>query len=151
MAGYNRVILIGNLTKDPEVRYTPKGTAVADLRMAVSRKSKDKDEVCYIDVVVWEKQAELCGEYLRKGSQFLAEGRLVLEEWENKEKQRVSRHRVVAERIQFLGSPKGAGGGPGVGGRAPSDDAPMPSRDAGPVESDPPGDRMGGDDDNLPF
>jgi single-strand DNA-binding protein len=148
MAGYNRVILIGNLTKDPEVRYTPKGTAVADLRMAVSRKNKDKDEVCFIDVVVWEKQAELCGEYLRKGSQFLVEGRLVLEEWENKEKQRVSRHRVVAERIQFLGSPKGPGSG---AGRGPAEDAPPPSRDSGHFESDPPGDRMGADDDNLPF
>lgn len=140
MAGYNRVILIGNLTKDPEVRYTPKGTAVADLRLAVNRKTKDREEVCYIDIVVWEKQAETCGEYLRRGSQVLIEGRLVFEEWENKEKNKVSRHRVVAERVQFLGAPKGGGGG-------------VAAREQGPMaEPEPVGPApAGADDDNLPF
>lgn len=112
MASYNKVILIGNLTKDPELRYTPQGTAVVNLRMAVNRKFKDKnqelkDEVCFITAVVWDKQAETCNQYLRKGSQLLVEGRLQSRTWEDTAGQKRSVVEVRAERVQFLGAPAG--------------------------------------------
>lgn len=112
MANFNKVLLIGNLTKDPELRYTPQGTAVANLRMAVNRKFKDKnqelkEEVCFITVVVWDKQAETCNQYLRKGSQLLAEGRLQSRSWEDNAGQKRNVIEVRAERVQFLGSPSG--------------------------------------------
>ncbi|MGQ9661947.1 MAG: single-stranded DNA-binding protein [Kiritimatiellia bacterium] len=112
MASLNRVLLIGNLVRDPEVRYTPKGQAVSDLRLAVTRQYKSaegeqKGETCYLDVVVWGRQAETCGEYLKRGSPVLVEGRLQQDEWE-KEGQKFSRLRVVAERVQFLSGPRGA-------------------------------------------
>lgn len=127
MASLNRVFLIGNLTRDPEVRFLSSGTAVADLRMAVSRKFKtqsgeDREETCFVDVVVWGRQAENCGEYLKKGSQAFIEGRLKLDEWE-KNGQKQSRIRVVAERVQFLGAPRRGAefkdAGEGRGARAP--------------------------------
>ena len=102
----NRVILAGNLTKDPELRYLPNGTAVTVLRIAVNRRFKgrsgDVDETCFVDVKVYGKQAESCGEYLSKGRNVLVEGRLRLEEW-NTEGGRRSKHVVVADRVQFLG------------------------------------------------
>jgi len=102
----NRVILAGNLTKDPELRYLPNGTAVTVLRIAVNRRFKgrsgDVDETCFVDVKVYGKQAENCGEYLSKGRNVLVEGRLRLEEW-NTEGGRRSKHVVVADRVQFLG------------------------------------------------
>jgi len=106
MASLNRVILMGNLTKDPEVRFTPAGTAVGDLRLAVNRKFKtadgqNRDETCYVGITVWGRQAETCAEYLRKGSSVLVEGRLKYDEWE-KDGQKLSRLSVVAERVQFL-------------------------------------------------
>ena len=111
MASYNKVILVGNLTRDPELRYTPSGTAVANLRLAVNRKFRDKaqqlkDETCFITVVVWSKQAETCSQYLHKGSSMLVEGRLQSRAWEDTQtgKQR-SVIEVLAERVQFLGSP----------------------------------------------
>jgi len=110
MASLNKVFLIGNLTKDPEVRYTPAGKAVGDLRMAVNRKYKtadgqERDETCFVGIVVWGRQAETCGEYLRKGSPVMVEGRLHYEEWE-KDGKKNNRLRVVAERVQFMGGPK---------------------------------------------
>jgi len=112
MANFNKVLLIGNLTKDPELRYTPQGTAVVNLRLAVNRKFKDKnqewkDEVCYVTVVVWDKQAETCNQYLKKGSQVFAEGRLQSRSWEDATGQKRNVLEVRAERIQFLGSPAG--------------------------------------------
>ncbi|HOU36015.1 MAG TPA: single-stranded DNA-binding protein [Candidatus Omnitrophota bacterium] len=113
MASYNKVILVGNLTRDPELRYTPSGTAVANLRLAVNRKFRDKaqqlkDETCFINVVVWSKQAETCNQYLHKGSSLLVEGRLQSRAWEDTQtgKQR-SVIEVLAERVQFLGAPGG--------------------------------------------
>jgi len=90
MASLNKVFLIGNLTKQPELRYTPSGTAVADLRLAVNRNyttqgGEKREEVCFLTVVVWGKQAESCGEYLDKGSPILVEGRLQTREWEAKD------------------------------------------------------------------
>lgn len=109
MASFNKVLLIGNLTKDPELRYTPQGTAVVNLRMAVNRKFRDKnqelkEEVCFVTAVVWNKQAETCNQYLHKGSPVLVEGRLQSRSWEDNSGQKRSVLEVRAERVQFLGA-----------------------------------------------
>lgn len=151
MATLNRVFLIGNLTRDPEVRYVPSGTAVADLRMAINRKyrlqsGEDREETCFVNVVVWGKQGESCGHYLRKGSPVFVEGRLQYEEWE-KEGQKNSRLRVVADRVQFLGSSRRGSetefGDAREESGAAATEASAPSAPAAPAG--------GGDDDNLPF
>jgi single-strand DNA-binding protein len=108
MASLNKVFLIGNLTKPPELRYTPSGTAVADLRLAVNRNyttqgGEKREETCFLTVVVWGKQAESCGEYLDKGSPILVEGRLQTREWEAKDGGKRTVIEVVAERVQFMG------------------------------------------------
>jgi single-strand DNA-binding protein len=109
MVGYNKVILMGNLTRDPELRYIPNGTAVATLRLAVNNRYRQgdewKDDVCFVDVTVWGKQAENCNEYLSKGSGVLVEGRLSYRTWESEEGQTRSKHEVVANTVRFL--PKG--------------------------------------------
>ena len=110
MASYNKVLLMGNLTKDPELRYTPQGTAVANLRLAVNRKFRNKnqelkEEVCFITAVVWNKQAETCNQYLQKGRPVFVEGRLQSRSWEDNAGQKRSVIEVRAERVQFLGSP----------------------------------------------
>lgn len=107
MANYNKVLLIGNLTRDPELRYTPQGTAVVNLRMAVNRRFKDrnqelKEETCFLTVVVWDKQAETCNQYLRKGSPIFVEGRLQSRSWEDNSGQKRNVIEVRAERVQFL-------------------------------------------------
>jgi len=107
VASLNRVILAGNLTRDPEIRYTPNGKAVGDLRLAITTKFKENEDTCFVDVTVWDRQAETCGEYLSKGSPILVEGRLKFDEWE-KDGQKRNRLSVVASRVQFLGSPRGA-------------------------------------------
>jgi len=109
MASYNKVLLMGNLTKDPELRYTPQGTAVANLRMAVNRKYRNKDqelkeEVCFITAVVWNKQAETCNQYLHKGSSVFVEGRLQSRNWEDNTGAKRSVIEVRAERVQFMGA-----------------------------------------------
>jgi len=119
MASMNKVFLIGNLTRPPELRYTPSGTAVADLRIAVNRNyttqgGEKRDETCFLTVIVWAKQAETCGEYLDKGSPILVEGRLQTRDWETKDGQKRSVVEVVAERVQFMGRGKMAGAPPGV-------------------------------------
>ena len=157
MASLNRVFLIGNLTKDPEVRYIPSGTAVGDLSMAVTERFKNKEgvpteTVCYIDVVVWARQAETCAEYLRKGSPVMVEGRLQLDKWKTKEGENRSKLRVRADVVQFLGSPRGGaardgtetdGAAPASGGVA-AGVSEEPEGPSGPQPS-------AGDDDNLPF
>jgi single-strand DNA-binding protein len=115
MASLNKVLLIGNLTRDPEVRYTPKGTAVCDMAIAVNRKwhdeSGDHEEVTYLDITVWGKQAESCGQYLARGRPVFIEGRLQMEVWEDKTTgQKRSKIKVVADQVQFLGSPNRDGG-----------------------------------------
>ena len=109
MASLNRVLLIGNLTKDPELRYIPSGTPVANLRLAVNSTFKDqtgqrKEETCFVTVVVWAKQAELCHQYLKKGRSVFVEGRLLYRTWEAEGKTR-SIMEVRADRVQFMGSP----------------------------------------------
>jgi len=121
MASYNRVLLMGNLTRNPEIRYTPSGTAVADLGLAINENFKNKagetvEQTCFVDVVVWGRQAETSAEYLHKGSPVFVEGRLQLDQWENQQGEKRSKLRVRADRVQFLGSPgKGAeyAAGPG--------------------------------------
>ncbi len=117
MASFNKVLLIGNLTKDPELRYTPQGTAVVNLRMAVNRKFKDKnqelkEEVCFITAVAWNKQAETCNQYLHKGSPLLVEGRLQSRSWEDNAGQKRNVIEVRAERVQFLGGAQSSKGAP---------------------------------------
>ena len=109
MAGINKVFLMGNLTRDPEVRYLQSGTAVSDFDIAVNRKYRDrsgemKEETLFIRIVAWERNAEFCGEYLKKGRRILVEGRLRLDQWEGKDGTKRSRMEVVAERFYFVDS-----------------------------------------------
>ena len=117
MASFNKVILVGNLTRDPELRYTPKGTAIAKIGLAVNRvwtneAGEKKEEVTFVDVDVFGRTAENVGQYMRKGRPILIEGRLRLDQWDDKQTgQKKSRLGVVAVTVQFLGSPGGAEGG----------------------------------------
>lgn len=109
--GLNRVFLIGNLTRDPELRYTPNNTAVADMGLAVNRTYQDQsgesqEDTTFVDITAWGRQAENCSQYLAKGSPIFVEGRLTFESWENNEGQRRSKLKVTAQRIDFLGSGK---------------------------------------------
>jgi len=110
MAGYNRIILIGNLVDDPKLRYTPSTSPVANFRLAVNTRFRSanaegpQDETLFIDIVVFGKQAETCTQYLTKGRQVLVEGRLRIRSWEGKDNQRHTRTEVLAERVQFLGA-----------------------------------------------
>ena len=124
MSSFNRVILLGNLTRDPQVRYTPGGTAVAELGLAINRTWFDqktnsrRDETTFVDVTLWGRQAEVAGEYLAKGRQVLIEGRLHLDSWEDKESgQKRSKLKVVCENMRMVGG-RGEGGGGGGGGRS---------------------------------
>jgi len=109
MASLNKVLLMGNLTKDPELRYTPQGSAVVNLRLAVNRRFRNKnqelkEETCFITAVVWNKQAEACNQYLHKGSPCFVEGRLQSRSWEDNTGQKRNVIEVRAERVQFLGA-----------------------------------------------
>lgn len=121
-ASFNRVVLVGNLTRDPELRYTPSGTAVTELGLAMNDRRKNAngewiDETTFVDVTLWARQAEVANEYLSKGSSVLIEGRLKLDTWET-DGQKRSKLRVVGERMQMLSGSSGGGGG--GGGRGPS-------------------------------
>ena len=173
MASFNRVILLGNLTRDPELRFTPAGQAIVEFGLAVNRRYKtrdsgeDREETCFVNITVWGNQAKPCADYLRKGSQALVEGRLKYDEWE-KDGQKRSRLSVTASRVQFLGSPRGAefqDGPQGAAAQAPTPSSPTPSSPApsSPAPSEPapsepatgggdmPARSESGDDDNLPF
>lgn len=120
-AGVNKVIAIGHLGKDPEVRYTPSGQAVANFNIAVSESWNDKqgqrqERTEWIRIVVWGKTAELCGEYLAKGRQVYLEGKLQTREWNDRDGNKKWTTEVVANTVQFLGSREGGGGGGGSGG-----------------------------------
>ena len=122
---YNKIILIGNLTRDPEMRYTPQGTSVCNFGLAVNRKYKQgeemKEEVTFINIVVFGKQADTCGQYLNKGSAVLIEGRLQERRWETEEGQKRSKHEVVAQNVRFLSKKQGSSdidSFGGVGGEA---------------------------------
>jgi single-strand DNA-binding protein len=154
MASFNKVILLGNLTRDPEVRYTPKGSAVCDLGLAVNRaytldNGEKREEVTYVDVVLWARLAEIAGEYLKKGRPVFIEGRLQLDTWDDKTSgQKRSKLRVIGETMQLLGSrPGGAGGGSGEGDEersAPRGKPSAPPKAAAAAAAEP-------DDDEIPF
>ena len=145
MASYNKVMLLGNCTRDPEVKYTPKGTAVTDLGLAVNRvytadNGEKREETTFVDVTMWGRQAEVAGEYLKKGRPVFIEGRLQLDTWDDKQTgQKRSKLRVVCENFQLLGSRDGGGEGGGgarsSGGSRPSKSAPA-SGDSGPADDD---------------
>ena len=117
MASFNKVLLLGNLTRDPEIRYTPKGSAVCDLGIALNRQytlenGERREEVTYVDVVLWARLAEIAAEYLKKGRPVFIEGRLQLDTWDDKQSgQKRSKLRVIGETMQLLGSRGGGGGG----------------------------------------
>jgi single-strand DNA-binding protein len=152
MASFNKVILLGNLTRDPEVRYTPKGSAVCDLGIAVNRQytldnGEKREEVTYVDVVLWARLAEIAGEYLRKGRPVFIEGRLQLDTWDDKQSgQKRSKLRVIGETMQLLGSrPSGVGGAAEAGDEG--------SRSSGKPSAPPPkaAATAAPDDDEIPF
>jgi single-strand DNA-binding protein len=125
MASLNKVMLIGNLTRDPEVRYTPKGTAVTEIGLAINRYipatdgGERREETTYVDVTLWGKTAELAGQYLKKGRPVFIEGRLQLESWQDKTTgQNRSKLSVVADGMQFLGGRNEGEGGGGGGGES---------------------------------
>jgi single-strand DNA-binding protein len=160
MASYNKVFLLGNLTRDPEVRYTPKGSAVADLGIAVNRQytldnGEKREEVTFVDVTFWGRTAEVAGEYLKKGRSVFIEGRLQLDTWDDKQSgQKRSKLKVIGEMMQMLGGRPGAGGGGGGAGdeggaeEAPRARAGGSTRSAAPQKGGPPAET---DDDEIPF
>ena len=149
MASFNKVMIIGNLTRDPEIKYTPKGTAIADIGLAVNRNyttdsGEKREEVTFIDVTLWGRVAEIVGEYCKKGRPLFVEGRLQLDTWDDKATgQKRSKLKVVGENIQLLGSREGGaagGGGSGGGehGEGRSEARPPQSRPATRPASPPP-------------
>jgi single-strand DNA-binding protein len=151
MASFNKVILAGNLTRDPELRYTPKGTAIARLGIACNRKWKSetgemKEEVTFVDVDAFGKTAETIGQYLKKGRPILIEGRLRYETWDDKQSgQKKSKLGVVLETFQFLDS----GGGRAEGGDAPVVPRSRPAPGSAPAPEG--GDTEPPHDDDVPF
>jgi single-strand DNA-binding protein len=135
MTSFNKVILLGNLTRDPEVRYTPNGIAVASFAIAVNRKYKQgdetKEEVSYIDIVVFGKQAESCGQYINKGDSVLIDGRLQQRRWETEEGQKRNKLEVVAQSVNFM--PKRSSAGRGLGGDSHPEPAPEAPVDEGEI------------------
>ena len=131
MANLNKVMLIGNLTRDPELRYTPKGTAVAELGLAINRvwnneQGQRQEETTFVDVTLWARQAELAQQYLTKGNPVYIEGRLSLDTWDDKTTgQKRSKLKVIGENLQFLPTGNKAGGGPPQGGGGSSARAPQ--------------------------
>lgn len=117
MASYNKVILMGNLTRDPELQYLPSGTAFTKFGLAINHVYNDrqsgerKEDVCFVDVTAWSRQAEICNEYLVKGSPVFLEGRLNFNSWETNDGQRRSKLDVVADRVQLIGGRQDDGGG----------------------------------------
>lgn len=147
MANFNKVILMGNLTRDPQLKYLPSNTAVCEFGLAVNRKWRDregnvKEETCFVEVNAFGRQAENINQYMNKGGAILIEGRLKFESWTGQDGQKRSRHTVVAENSQFVGGrPTGGGSGghryeqPG----GPVDAGPPAAREPSPVDEGPPG------------
>jgi len=150
MASFNKVLLLGNLTRDPEVRYTPKGSAVCDLGIAVNRSyttdaGEKREEATFVDVTLWGRTAEVAGEYLKKGRPVFIEGRLQLDSWDDKQTgQKRSKLKVIGETMQLLGSGRGGGGAPA---EASEEDRPS-SRPTPPPK---PSTQPQPDEDEIPF
>jgi single-strand DNA-binding protein len=146
MASYNKVMLLGNCTRDPEVKYTPKGSAVTEIGLAVNRfyttdSGEKREETTFVDVTIWGRQAEVAGQYLKKGRPVFIEGRLQLDTWDDKQTgQKRSKLRVVCENFQLLGSREGGGEGGGAASRPagsrPAKSAPADAGDAEPADDD---------------
>jgi single-strand DNA-binding protein len=161
MASFNKVMIIGNLTRDPEIKYTPKGTAIADIGLAVNRNyttegGEKREEVTFIDVTLWGRVAEIVGEYCKKGRPLFVEGRLQLDTWDDKATgQKRSKLKVVGENIQLLGSREGGGGAGGEHGEGRSESRPQQSRSAPnrpPAPQRPPADPdLDAKEDDIPF
>jgi single-strand DNA-binding protein len=152
MASFNKVILMGNLTRDPELRVTPKGTAVCQIGVAVNSTYKDKEgnqkeEVTFVDVDVFGRQAEVIAKYMSKGRPILVEGRLKLDSWESKEGEKRSKLKVVLENFQFVGS-RGESGDAGSGGASADESVPPPRAQRG---SAAPAKAGGVDEEDVPF
>ena len=146
MASFNKVILMGNLTRDPEIKQSASGVKVADLGLAVTetwrdRNGQTKETTCFVDVVVWDKLAELCGQYLAKGRPILVEGRLQMDEWETQQGEKRRKLRVRADTVKFLGTPQKR-----EAGAAPSATTPA---EAPATHADP--NSLAEDDEHLPF
>lgn len=162
MPALNKVLLMGNLTRDPELRVTPKGTSICQFSLAINRQFKmesgeTREEVTYIDIEAWGKQGETIAKYVTKGRPLYVEGRLRLDQWEDKNtKEKRSRMKVVLEQFQFLGDSRGGGGGGGGGPSAASepgiDQTASPERHAPPSRGGPakPGAQENLDED-VPF
>ena len=154
MASVNKVILIGNCTRDPEVRYTPKGTAVADIGMAMNRYySSDggdrREETTFVDVTLWGRQAEVAGEYLKKGRPVYIEGRLQMDSWDDKNTgQKRTKLKVVGESMQLLGSRDG--GGSNSGNSGPSSDSSF-NQSSNQSSAANHGAQFDAEDDDIPF
>jgi len=138
MANLNKVMLIGNLTRDPELRYTPKGTAVADISLAINRvwnneQNQKQEETIFVDVTLWGRQAELAQQYLTKGRGAYIEGRLQMDTWDDKETgKKRSKLKVIGESLQFL--PDGRGGAGHPAGAAPQQSSRPPQQRSGPPQ-----------------
>jgi single-strand DNA-binding protein len=163
MANLNKVMLIGNLTRDPELRHTPKGTAVSEISMAINRvwnndQGQKQEETTFVEVTLWGRQAELAQQYLTKGRPVYIEGRLNLDTWDDKETgKKRSKLRVIGENMQFLSSGTGAGGGGGGGGSSErSSQASSPSQRQSSHQGSPQGASAAPtddypEDDDIPF
>jgi single-strand DNA-binding protein len=162
MANLNKVMLIGNLTRDPEIKYTPKGTAIAQLGLAVNRSwsndaGEKQEETTFVDVELFGRVAEIAGEYLRKGRPVFIEGRLKLDTWDDKQSgQKRSKMRVVGEQLQLLGSRDGAPQGGPAGGRSEYSGESRPAQRSAPRPSSPPprppaDPDLDASDDDIPF
>lgn len=153
MASVNKVILIGNCTRDPEVRYTPKGTAVADIGMAMNRYySSDggdrREETTFVDVTLWGRQAEVAGEYLKKGRPVYIEGRLQMDSWDDKNTgQKRTKLKVVGESMQLLGSRDGGGSSSGSQSSSESNFSGSSNQNSAPND----GAQFDAEDDDIPF
>ena len=152
-ASLNKVLLMGNLTRDPEVKYTPKGTAVGDLAIAIndSYKAQDgsiKETVTYVDIEVWGRTAENCKQYLSKGRPIFVEGQLRLDQWETPQGEKKSRMKVRADRVQFLGGGERRDGGGERRASSGGDTERAAARPASTVSEDRP---PMPDDDDIPF
>jgi single-strand DNA-binding protein len=160
MANLNKVMLIGNLTRDPELRHTPKGTAVSEISMAINRvwnndQGQKQEETTFVEVTLWGRQAELAQQYLVKGRPVYIEGRLQLDSWDDKETgKKRSKLRVIGENMQFLSSGTGAGGNSGGGNfsERPPQSSSAPQQRSGPPQgaSAAPADEFQEEDD-IPF
>ncbi len=146
MASYNKVILLGNLTREPQIRYTPSQTPVADFGLATNRRWKGQDgaertETCFVDCTMFGRRAEVIGKYFHKGTPIFVEGRLTFESWQGQDGVKRSKLKVTVENFEFVGAGPGSGGGRGGPAAAPDEE----------LSEAPDGGDGGGREDEIPF